>query len=89
MRTDKDIIKQLTQENERLNKRINMLENSIQQLKQENSAILDNYKKEIEEVKEIKKRYKELIKEAHKTQKEYSNKMSILISQIGGTDMNG
>ena len=89
--TDKNytvIIKRLTDENERLKKYVETLENSIKHMKEDHDAIMKNYQDSIQEVRKIQKEYKGLIKEFYKTENKYSNKMNILITKIGGTDMN-
>lgn len=91
MRIDKDnkTIKQLKNENKRLEDRITVLENEIEQLKTIHDAVLQDYKSGIKEAKEIKKKYNELINKIYKMQDKYTNEIGVLLRDIGGTDLSG
>ena len=88
--TDKNyvaIIKRLTNENEKLKKQNEALSNSVKGMKETHDIAMADYRGAIQEIKEIKKKYRELIQEYYQTRDKYTNKMDILITKIGGTDM--
>lgn len=81
------IIKQLTDENEKLKKQNEALSNSVIEMKEIHDIAMADYKGAMQEIKEMKKKYRELTQEYYQARNKYTNKMDILITKIGGTDM--
>lgn len=81
------IIKQLTDENEKLKKQNEALSNSVIEMKEIHDIAMADYKGAMQEIKEMKKKYRELTQEYYQARNKYTNKMDILITKIGGADM--
>lgn len=75
-------IKFLKRENENLRKENNSLKEMNSLLKNNFDKALKDYMLGLREIKDLKKKYNDLILNVNKSKKEYENKMSVLLKSI-------